>query len=137
MSVICILLLMLCIAQGKNDAKIYTEDVLEKYETNETTHKLKVKKGDKFAIQLRSNPTTGYIWKLVNRDELNLLTPASKDGRGLFIPPIVEEGVMGAPGIEQYFFTPKEKGVEMVELEYKREWENHPLVVYKILIFSE
>eukprot|EP00826_Nyctotherus_ovalis_P053959 TRINITY_DN7044_c0_g1_i6.p1 TRINITY_DN7044_c0_g1~~TRINITY_DN7044_c0_g1_i6.p1 ORF type:complete len:155 (+),score=28.53 TRINITY_DN7044_c0_g1_i6:127-591(+) len=137
MSTICILLLILCIAQGNKDVKVYTEEDFEERGPEKNDYRLAVKAGEKFAVQVKSNPTTGYMWHLANPGSLKLLTPASKDGKGEFIPPVVEEGVTGAPGVENYYFTPKGKGEETVQLEYQREWENKPIAVVKLLISAE
>eukprot|EP00826_Nyctotherus_ovalis_P022222 TRINITY_DN17295_c0_g2_i1.p1 TRINITY_DN17295_c0_g2~~TRINITY_DN17295_c0_g2_i1.p1 ORF type:complete len:139 (-),score=39.21 TRINITY_DN17295_c0_g2_i1:155-571(-) len=128
--------------EAKSEVKIYTKKSLEKDGTKENTYKLKVQPNSKFAIQLKANPSTGFNWILANRDSLNILTPASKDGKGIYIPPEVSELIAGAPGVEQYFFTPKKTGTEMIKLEYRgvenrKKGEDMPMATYNILISVE
>ena len=68
---------------------------------------------------------------------MHLLVPDSKDGKGVYIEPKVSDTVTGAPGVEQYFFTPQNKGTEMIRLEYKRPGVNNPTAKYTILISIE
>ncbi len=76
-----------------------------------------IKKGETFAIELTSNPTTGYMWdvqlkagkaSLVKKD----YTPDSKD------PQVIGDG-----GKEIFVFKAEETGTVGIEAVYRRPWD--------------
>lgn len=74
-----------------------------------------------FTIRLRSNPTTGYTWKL-SQFTARFLTPSAHR----FVMP--ETQMMGAPGFEEWSFqvkpnafkTPTQSSITFV---YERPWD--------------
>lgn len=74
--------------------------------------------GQTLAIQLPSNPTTGYQWVLAR--DLGPLV----GGRQRFTPS--GANMPGAGGAETFKFLAKETGSVTLTLEYRRPWENDP-----------
>ncbi len=80
-----------------------------------------VAKGETFAIELDSNPTTGYAWdvklkagkaSLLKEDFTSSAQPGSM--------------VCGAGGKQVFIFKAEEAGTVEIEAQYKRAWENKP-----------
>lgn len=75
---------------------------------------ISVKQGQKFTLQLQSNPTTGYQWiPLFNNSIINLASHTFK-------PSSLS---MGASGIDTFIFTGVSYGQTTLELVYKRSWD--------------
>jgi Predicted secreted protein len=79
-----------------------------------------VRKGEVFKIDLKSNPTTGYHWVIVHRDERELtdsvadiFTPDSKP----------KDGFVGGGGMQTFKFKGVNKGIDTLKFEYVRPWE--------------
>ena len=73
--------------------------------------------GDRIAVKLCSNPTTGFQWKYETIGEIVLQETEHK-----FVPP-EGEGVVGAAGKEVWTFKAVEKGTTQLRMEYSRPWE--------------
>jgi len=75
-----------------------------------------------FVIALGSNPTTGYSWQ-ENYDEsmLEFMEKTYKLGE------TVEEGVVGAGGVEHFRFKALKAGRTEITMAYKRPWEEEVL----------
>jgi len=95
---------------------------------------IKVKVDDWFIIQLNSNPTIGYGWKLENYNKLKKLSTNSTEGSGYYVPHRVDEGITGVGGVECYYFNAKKKGKQKLKLNYTRPWGDNPTLSYDVLV---
>ena len=85
--------------------------------------------GDSFAVELKSNPTTGYRWQAASpRSGEALLKPERDD----FIAPQGE--LCGAPGKQRLTFTVREPGQTTLRLVYIRPWEKplRPVAAFQV-----
>jgi predicted secreted protein len=91
------------------------------------TQKLNVKLRNEFSIELPSNRTTGHRWE-ANYDKLLLQLSTTNYKR-------VSERTGGA-GTESFVFIPREKGMTLIRMVYKRPWEkvNAKEVLYEVTI---
>ena len=79
--------------------------------------KFEVTLGSQFMIKELSNPSTGFVWELVDFDK----NPCLSLVQSRFI---AKEGPMvGSPGEQEFTFLAKEKGSTSLILEYRRPWE--------------
>lgn len=93
---------------------------------------LTVNKGALIALNLATNPSTGYQWvESISSGEISIPGYGSDKNTGLYrtgrIFTLPHEGVRnvpGSPGTELQFFHAAEKGVYTVTMNYKRPWEN-------------
>ncbi|MFH1079856.1 MAG: protease inhibitor I42 family protein [Pseudomonadota bacterium] len=76
-----------------------------------------VREGQAFALTLRSNPTTGYIWQLAAPLNENILRFAGNEYRS------DKTGRMGAGGREIWTFKTVGSGETCISLKYARPWE--------------
>jgi inhibitor of cysteine peptidase len=80
-------------------------------------HARTVRPGEKFTIELQSNPSTGYRWHLLYFDKsiLNLISSefATKPTNQI-----------GTAGIQRFNFEATKKGTTSIKLIYKRSWES-------------
>ena len=73
--------------------------------------------GDRFSIELDTNPTTGYEWQLdFDNNKLKF------ENRELAI-----NAAIGGGGIEHFNFEAIETGKTSILMRYQREWEPDPL----------
>jgi inhibitor of cysteine peptidase len=88
-------------------------------DTNED-HFLYVKCGDKFKIEVESNPSTGYKWHLLsfNEDILKLIS-------SVYLSKLTNQ--IGSSGIEHFNFEAKKRGSTSIKIVYKRTWEKQPV----------
>jgi inhibitor of cysteine peptidase len=86
----------------------------------------------KFSINLASNPTTGYSWRLGGKLLGKLVKPLGSQ----FIPPQTQ--LVGAGGREIWNFQAVGRGRTKIVLEYARPWEKNikpvDTRVYEIII---
>lgn len=77
------------------------------------------KVGDVIAIELDSNPSTGYDWqpKDYNNLVLKLLNRKFQPGKAL----------LGSPGVTRLEFEAIAEGEAYIKLQYVREWDNVPV----------
>jgi inhibitor of cysteine peptidase len=80
---------------------------------------IEVKTGEKFAISLQSNPTTGYSWQPEFDSELLELVESE------FVAS--SPGLVGAGGVETFVFLAHREGQAEVTLKYQRPWEDQPI----------
>ena len=129
--IFCILLLLHYYnCQNLDNAKIFkiprkSDSKLEEF---------KVRKGETFALQFYSNPTTGFSWHFLNKDEvsdsLQLLT--SK-----YVAPKTPVNLVGAGGYMYYYF----KGVEVtnetqiLKFSYTRGKDNGLTTLVKVTVY--
>lgn len=85
---------------------------MKRYADPETA--IQIAAGDRFAIELAGNPSTGYTWQVqVDRRHLELLSQEFEPGG---------EGV-GAAGVEVFRFRALASGETEVACAYQRPWE--------------
>jgi predicted secreted protein len=83
-----------------------------------------ISSGSSLQVQLESNPSTGYSWKVVNISDSNVLaqisntfeTPMYKLPEGQ-VPPV------GAGGLEYWNFKALNKGTSTISMDYNRSWD--------------
>jgi len=75
--------------------------------------------GQILAVTLESNPTTGYSWAPVEKQNSIL----DQFGDSLYLPSEQEDGTVGAGGWEIFYFRSISAGQETLELIYRRPWE--------------
>jgi len=87
----------------------------------EEFNKVSVAKGEYFAIELKSNPSTGYGWdvqlkagkaSLVMKDYISDAQPGSM--------------LVGGGGKQVFVYKAEEAGAIEIEAGYKRSWETTP-----------
>ncbi len=90
---------------------------------------IEVKEGEPLVIALESNPTTGYLWEVVESDQRIL----RQMGETEFQP---ESDKIGAPGLQTFRFGAQEKGAVTLELVYHRSWEKDvdPLETFSLQV---
>jgi inhibitor of cysteine peptidase len=93
----------------------------------EVYHDVKLRHGEKFKIELKSEPSTGYRWHLLLFDQ-NALNLLSSEYVSLFANQIV--GV----GVEHFSFEATTKGKTKVKMVYKRSWEKDQIKFNEFLI---
>ncbi len=76
---------------------------------------IELETGQKLAIKLEGNPTTGYVWEIKNGCALLRQLDESA-----FEP---ESDLIGAPGTQTLVFEVVKTGNETLELAYNRPWE--------------
>lgn len=83
-------------------------------------HNLYVRCGDKFKIEVESNPSTGYKWHLIffNEDVLKLISSE-------FVSKLTNQ--IGSSGIERFNFEAKKEGRTNIKIVYKRAWEEQAM----------
>src|ERR671922_1074554 len=79
-------------------------------------HDLSLKCGDKFKIEVESNPSTGYRCHLVffNNSILKLISSE-------FVSKIANQ--IGSTGIQRFNFEATKQGTTSIKIIYKRPWE--------------
>ena len=88
---------------------------------------ISVKCGDKFKIEVESNPSTGYKWHLLFFDEDILQLISSK-----FVPDLTNQ--IGSSGIEQFNFEAIKEGRTSIKIAYKRAWEKKAAKLNEFLV---
>jgi inhibitor of cysteine peptidase len=81
-------------------------------------HARTVRPGEKFTIELQSNPSTGYRWHLLyfNKSILKLIYSE------FATQPTNQIGTAG--GVQRFNFEATKKGTTSIKLIYKRSWES-------------
>lgn len=78
---------------------------------------MRVRKGNPFTINLPSNPTTGYCWKLVKDNASKSIDSLSFS----YIPK--NEKAVGGGGFEVWSFRANKRGEFILNFIYLRPWE--------------
>lgn len=86
---------------------------------NNTANKQHFKVGDTFSIQLRSNPTTGYRWQLVEPFDKTRLEKVGNHYQADANP----NRMVGVGGTEIWTFKALKSGQAQIQLHYVRSWE--------------
>lgn len=76
--------------------------------------------GDRFQIELASNPSTGHSWKWSNQNEVSIVEKVDFE----FVAE--NPGLVGGGGKEIWKFKGARSGSDMLKFEYKRPWEQNP-----------
>ncbi|MCX6993588.1 MAG: protease inhibitor I42 family protein [Kiritimatiellaeota bacterium] len=112
--------------QVPNAAEGQMEEYLNPGET------ITLNSGCRFAVRMRSNPTTGYGWQLAKPLDEKIVMLVTND----FIRP--ESRLMGAGGHEVWIFKTVGQGAAEISLKYVRSWEtNRPPAetnVFKVIV---
>jgi inhibitor of cysteine peptidase len=84
----------------------------------DNTNEVKLAVGQTYSIDLDSNPTTGYSWKLANptNSVFMLVTNNYEPGKH-------PAGMAGVGGVEHWTIKATQKGRAQLTLEYMRPWE--------------
>jgi inhibitor of cysteine peptidase len=98
-----------------------------------------VRSGQTFTLHLKSNPTTGYRWELVECDDAVVclvkehFTPSSEVGE--------RSGArkVGAGGVQTFAFIASKLGQTTLKLVYRRSWEKdvEPLQTFIVTVRVE
>ncbi|HEX5978100.1 MAG TPA: protease inhibitor I42 family protein [Nitrososphaeraceae archaeon] len=93
-------------------------------------HHLSVKCGDKFKIEVESNPSTGYRWHIIffNEDILKLISSE-------FVAKLTNQ--IGTSGIERFNFEAKKEGTTCIQMVYKRAWEDQEMKLKEYFVNVE
>lgn len=94
-----------------------------------------VKSDDIFVVELLENPSAGYLWELVSKDEFEIRSISTKmDNSKDF------EDLVGAPVVKIFFLQAKAPGEFDLRFSKKRPWEKHspPVDTYhELIVVSE
>ncbi len=83
-----------------------------------------VRQGDKFYLDIESNPTTGYFWELSVKPADGVL----KIEENTYMPAPAESGFCGAPGVHRLTLSAQKPGQGRIAGRYRRAWEKNPPV---------
>ena len=99
---------------------------------NHSNKIIEVKVGEKFAISLVSNPTTGYSWRLSESVTKEFCKLVGREYR----PP--EKGLIGGEGEEIWVFQAVQAMKTAISLEYIRPWKKDtpPLRKNKFVVIA-
>lgn len=98
----------------QGNATIETGQIITEAENGKS---ISIKNGEIFILQLRENPSTGYLWELNVSEGLNILS----DGYARDEAP---EGQVGVPGTHSWVIEAVSQGNQQVNGIYRRPWEN-------------
>jgi inhibitor of cysteine peptidase len=93
----------------------------------EEHHARTVRRGEKFKIELQSNPSTGYSWHLVFFDKSILELISSE-----FVPNISTQ--IGSASIQQFDFEAIKEGTTSIKFINKRAWQREAMKSNEFLI---
>jgi len=86
----------------------------------ESFNEAAVSKGERFCIELASNPSTGYSWDIkLKQGKARLIDEA-------FVSDAKAPMLVGAGGKEVLTYMAEEAGTILIDAQYKRAWENNP-----------
>lgn len=103
--------------------------VLTDQDNNKT---LKLIVGQRFTVQLKENPTTGYQWAIdTESDKLSL----EQDEYVLDkMPDVNNQHIVGGGGTRKFVFAVKKSGTTTLKLKHWRFWEKAPSIVERFSI---
>jgi predicted secreted protein len=110
----------------------YVDENLNIYRlpTNGQSYFVRLKRKDILHVKIIGNPTSGYIWYLNNKKELEL-SPLNLDEKDS-TNPTFEKNHYGASAVYDFEFMPL-KSIKNTKLQfiYKRSWEpdNNPIII--------
>jgi inhibitor of cysteine peptidase len=83
------------------------------------TWEANVNEGDTIVISLGSNPSTGYSWtEQPDISEESIVKLIDHE-----FAATTQTDIAGAPGLDIYTFSAKQKGTAVISMDYKRAWE--------------
>lgn len=94
-----------------------SDETEEKTSGSVTSESKEVQVGDEFKIELESNATTGYDWKMTTGPDTAILGLTQDE----YIPP--QSSAAGAPGMHVWRFKALSAGSTKMVFEYARSWE--------------
>lgn len=86
----------------------------------ESCQNITLKPAQPLVVRFESNPSTGYQWSLLQESSIlqlessHFIAPRSDDSN----PPLV-----GAPGVHEWQFSPRQTGVDTLVFTYQQPWE--------------
>ena len=100
-----------------------------KLDASANGRQVELRKGQTLVITLESNPTTGFMWEVVELDESIL----RQMGEAEFQP---ESEALGAGGTETFRFQAMSPGQAALKLVYHRPWEEDmdPLETFSLQV---
>jgi predicted secreted protein len=106
---------------GTTEASKSISDIPEVVNVNDSDNSSQVtlRQGQILAVTLESNPTTGYSWYRVEKQD----SIFEKFGDTLYFPSEQDDETVGAGGWEILYFRSINIGQETLELVYCRSWE--------------
>lgn len=110
---------LLCLIFGCETSESQMQKA-EKYRLNEGLNgrTMILKEGEGFSLRLRSNPTTGYSWKVSSIDKSVLELLGNK-----YIRENKKQKTVGSGGIDLFFFKAVGPGKTKLKIDYIRSWE--------------
>jgi len=98
----------------------------------DSTNEVKLAVGQTYTIDLDSNPTTGYSWRLVSPTNSVFMLVTNTYG-----PKKNTERLVGSGGVEHWTFKAVGKGRAELVLEYMRPWEKEAVNRKDVTIVCE
>jgi len=100
-----------------------------KLDASANGRQVELQKGQTLVITLESNPTTGFMWEVVELDESILRLMGEAEFKA-------ESKALGAPGVEILRFQAVNTGQTALELVYHRPWEEgeEPLETFSLQV---
>lgn len=134
------LITLLMIENILNDTVFHIDENSE-----EGTHLVFLKEDGEFKIKIQGNPTTGFMWSIVEESIANnssILQFLDDSVTGKFERPKQndnEERMVGVPGFYYFSFKPVSLGEANLIFQYKRSWEPEAIQTYraKIIVLEE
>lgn len=86
----------------------------------ENCQQVKLTPSQPLIVRFESNPSTGYQWSLLQESSIlqlessHFIAPRNDDGN----PPM-----LGAPGVHEWQFIPRQKGGDTLVFTYQQPWE--------------
>ena len=98
----------------------------------DNTNEVKLAVGQTYSVDLDSNPTTGYSWKLASptNSVFMLVTNSYEPGKH-------PTDMVGVGGVEHWTFKAMQKGRAELTLEYMRPWEKMAVKTNSLTIICQ
>lgn len=91
--------------------------------------------GDVLTVILESNPTTGFMWTLIDNSDEGVLQEAGY----IFEADSTDPPLIGAGGVEVWTFKALARGESTISMEYRRPWEQgvEPAETFTLTVIVE
>lgn len=99
-------------------------------EVNDSGRQLSVQRGEKVAIHLVANHSTGYHWVYID------MTGAVVKQVGSMHYSVPRSDIVGGEGVETWSFQAVQRGQGVLHFEYRRSWENKGVPAEKTISYS-
>jgi len=86
--------------------------------------------GDIVVVQLRGNPSGGYLWQLIDTVKGGVLASL---GEGEFVPD--DPNVCGSSGVWKFRFRAVASGTTPLDFVYRRVWEEENSDTFSVIIY--